>query len=76
MGSTMHAAVALCRKKHAKEIIVAVPVAGAHAMREFEQLADDIVVLESPPYFYAVAQVYQNWYDVSDEEVLEIMRRP
>ena len=76
MGSTMHAAVALCRKKHAKEIIVAVPVAGAHAIREFEQLADDIVVLESPPYFYAVAQVYQNWYDVSDEEVLEIMRRP
>ena len=75
MGSTMHAAVSLCRKQGAEEIIVAVPVAGYYAIQEFRRLADGIVVLESPPNFYAVAQVYRNWYDVSDEEVLEIMRR-
>ena len=28
MGSTMHAAVELCRKQRVKEVIVAVPVAG------------------------------------------------
>ncbi len=75
MGSTMHTAVALCRKQGAKEIIVAVPVAGHHAIQEFRDLADGIVVLESPSNFYAVAQVYENWYDVSDDEVLEIMHR-
>jgi len=75
MGSTMHAAVALCRKQGAGEIVVAVPVAGQYAIQEFRHLADGIVVLESPPNFYAVAQVYRNWYDVSDEEVLEIMHR-
>ena len=75
MGSTMHAAVSLCRKRGVEELVVAVPVAGAHAIREFEQIVDRLIVLESPPYFYAVAQVYENWYDVSDEEVLEIIGR-
>ena len=36
---------------------------------------DEVVALESPAHFYAVAQVYENWYDVSDEEVLEILQR-
>ncbi len=75
MGSTMHAAVTLCKKQGAEKIIVAVPVAGYHAIQEFRELVDGVVVLESPPNFYAVAQVYENWYDVSDEEVLEIMQK-
>jgi putative phosphoribosyl transferase len=35
--------------------------------------SDEIVVLEKPRFFHAVAQVYKNWYDVSDEEVIQIM---
>ena len=75
MGSTMHVAVELCRKEGAKRIIVAVPVAGRQAIQKFSQMADEIVVLESPVNFYAVAQVYENWYDVSDEEVLAFLKR-
>lgn len=70
MGSTMHVAVELCRKKGVRKVIVAVPVASRQAIDKFMQMADDVVVLESPVNFYAVAQVYENWYDVSDEEVL------
>jgi len=75
MGSTMHAALEMCRKQEAVRIVVAVPVAGPYSVREFSRLADELVVLESPSDFYAVAQVYRHWYDVSDEEVLEIMER-
>ena len=75
MGSTMRAALSLCRNQGAKEVIVAVPVAGYQVIQIFKQLADEIIVLESPSNFYAVAQVYENWYDVSDDEVLDIMRR-
>ena len=75
MGSTMHVAVELCRKKEAKKIIVAVPVASQQAIEKFSQIADEVVVLESPVNFYAVAQVYENWYDVSDEEVLDFLKR-
>jgi len=75
MGSTMHAAVEMCRRKGAGRIVVAVPVAGAYSIREFSRLADDLVVLESPEDFHAVAQVYLDWYDLDDAEVLEIMQK-
>ncbi len=73
MGSTMHAAIQMCHKQNAAKIIIAVPVAGRHMLQEFSKIVDQVIVLESPPNFHAVAQVYENWYDVSDEEVLEIM---
>jgi predicted phosphoribosyltransferase len=73
MGSTMRAAVKLCKNQEAGRIVVAVPVTGQRAAREIGALVDEIVVLEKPPFFRAVAQVYRNWYDVSDQEVLEIM---
>jgi putative phosphoribosyl transferase len=75
MGSTMRASVSLCQNRGAETIVVAVPVAGPRVKREFKTLVDDLVVLESPPYFRAVAQVYETWYDVSDQEVLDIMAR-
>lgn len=75
MGSTMQAAIKLCRNKRAKKIMVAVPVAGVDVAENIGKLADEIAVLEMPVDFYAVAQVYKHWYDVPDEEVLEIMKQ-
>lgn len=74
MGSTMHTAVELCKKHKAKKIIVAVPVAGRRSIEEFSHMVDEIIVLESPSHFHAVAQVYENWYDVSDAEVLNLLK--
>lgn len=67
MGSTMRAAIMLCRKRGAKKIVVAVPVAGEDA-QDLRAIVDDLIILEQPEYFRAVAQAYRNWYDVSDEE--------
>lgn len=75
MGSTMRASIMLCKNKGAGKIIVAVPVSGKDMAKEIEKIVDEIVVLEKPQFFQAVAQVYRNWYDVSDKEVLEIMER-
>lgn len=75
MGSTMRAAIELCKKKKAGKIIVAVPVSGKDVAEEIEKLVDEIIVLEKPDFFQAVAQVYKNWYDVSDEEVISIMEK-
>jgi len=73
MGSTMRAAIKLCRAAKAKKIIVAAPVAGESIAREIKKIVEGIVILEIPGFFYAVAQVYINWHDVSDQEVLKIM---
>jgi putative phosphoribosyl transferase len=75
MGSTMRASVLLCRNQGAAQVIVAAPVAAPETVEMFREVADDVVVLETPEFFQAVAQVYVNWYDVSDEEVLEILQR-
>ncbi|MGC9351214.1 MAG: phosphoribosyltransferase [Sulfurovum sp.] len=75
MGSTMHAALQMCKNRGAAKIIVAVPVAGARSISEFSKIVDELIVLESPAFFRAVAQVYQTWYDVSNEEVLALMRK-
>jgi predicted phosphoribosyltransferase len=75
MGSTMGASIMLLRNRKAGRVVAAAPVAGARTAAEMGKLADEVVVVEVPSYFYAVAQVYENWYDVPDEEVVAIMAR-
>jgi putative phosphoribosyl transferase len=75
MGSTMRASIQLCKKQGAGKIVVATPVAGQRVAQEIEAMVDRVVVLTKPAYFRAVAQVYQDWYDVPDAEVLEIMEQ-
>lgn len=75
MGSTMRAAIKLCRAKKVAQIVVAAPVAGERVVREMQSLVEHIIILTMPTFFYAVAQVYRNWRDVTDQEVLEIMNK-
>jgi putative phosphoribosyl transferase len=75
MGSTMKASIGLCKNKEAGKIVVAVPVSGKSAASEIGGMVDEIVVLEMPLFFQAVAQVYTSWYDVQDSEVIEILDR-
>jgi len=77
MGSTMRAAIKLCRRENAGKVVVAVPVAGREVTETFggerAGLADEVVVLQQPKFFRAVAQVYERWYDVPDSEVVALM---
>jgi predicted phosphoribosyltransferase len=73
MGSTVRAGIAMCRNEKAGKIIVGAPVASPSTADELAELVDDVVIIEQPPLFRAVAQVYENWYDVADEEVVDFM---
>jgi predicted phosphoribosyltransferase len=75
MGSTMRAAIQLCKNQQAGRIVVASPVASARVAQEMGEVADRVVILETPPFFRAVAQVYRHWYGVPDREVQAIMDR-
>ena len=75
MGSTMRASIMLCKNKKAKKIIIASPVAGPNTAKEIAALVDEAVILETPLFFQAVAQVYANWYDVPDDEVIRILQK-
>lgn len=75
MGSTMRASIMLARKKQAGKIIVGAPVSSPERKNEMQQLADDVIILETPADFRAVAQVYLNWYDLSDQEVNNVLKK-
>ena len=74
MGSTMKVAVKTVKKLKAKKVIVAVPVGGREAVNEIKREVSKLICLEIPYPFYAVAQAYKQWHDVSDDEVLNIIR--
>ena len=73
MGSTMRAAIKTVKKEQTEKVVVAVPVAGKEILEVIKKLADEVVCLEVPPFFQAVAQVYENWHDLNDQEVIEII---
>ncbi len=75
MGSTMRAAVALAKNKKAAKVVVAAPVSGERIEKELSGLVDEVVILEKPVVFSAVAQAYENWYDVPDKEAAAILER-
>lgn len=57
-----------------KKIILAVPVAPEDTARRLGNLADKTVVLETPFDFRAVGQFYQDFPQVTDEEVGKLLR--
>ena len=75
MGSTMMAAIQLCKNRNPEKIIVAVPVSGKSTADMIAEEVDELVVLEMPHKFRAVAEVYRNWYDLTDEDVLKILSK-
>jgi predicted phosphoribosyltransferase len=48
MGSTVIVSMKFCKNKNSQKIILAGPVAGSRVAREFEIIADDLIVLEIP----------------------------
>jgi predicted phosphoribosyltransferase len=73
MGSTMQAALRMCRNKQAGRVVVAVPVADRTTAQSIAAAADEVLVLEMPHWFRAVAQVYRHWRDVPDGEVTALL---
>jgi predicted phosphoribosyltransferase len=68
-GSTMRAAVLALRELGPANVIVAVPVAPEQASDELSTLADDVICLATPEPFYAVGQFYDDFSQVTDEQV-------
>lgn len=74
-GYTMRAAVNFLKGKGAGKIVVAVPTATAHTAADLLPLVDELVCLNiRGGWSFAVAEAYEEWYDLTTEEVLRIMQ--
>lgn len=74
-GATMKVAIRAARSGGASRVVVAVPVAAPSSLQELEAEADEVVCLDAPESFYAVGQAYENFDQVTDEEVCAILDR-
>jgi putative phosphoribosyl transferase len=74
-GSTMTAALRSIRKSKPKKLVGAVAVASPRAARAMSREADAIVCLEVPAEFYAVGEFFEDFSQVSDEEVAAILQK-
>jgi putative phosphoribosyl transferase len=73
-GITMEAAVYTVNQYDPSEILVAAPTASAQAVERISPLVNRIICpnIREGPYF-AVAEAYENWYDLEPEEVISLL---
>lgn len=74
-GATMKAALAAIRKLEPKELVLAVPVAPADAIRDLRREVDDLVCMHAPAIFGAVGYFYDDFRQVGDEEVIATLAK-
>lgn len=76
-GATMLTAVRVVRRRRPRRVIVAVPTASGAAAELIAPHVDQLVALYVHPRGmpFAVASSYEQWYDLTDDEVRQLLAR-
>ena len=72
-GCSILAAMAAIRRQKAARVVVAVPVAPASGCNAIRMEADEVISVAEPEMFLAVSQWYQDFSQVSDEDVQRLL---
>ncbi|MCX7794104.1 MAG: phosphoribosyltransferase family protein [Thermodesulfovibrionales bacterium] len=74
-GYTMLSAIRFLKKRGPAKIIIAVPTGLDRTVERIKKEVDEIYCLNvRTGLSFAVADAYRNWYDLSDEEVINILK--
>ncbi|BAF69188.1 phosphoribosyltransferase [Nitratiruptor sp. SB155-2] len=74
-GASMYLAARALKDEGAKEVVIAVPVAPPDSLALLKEVADRVIVLQTPPDFMAVGQFYRDFHQLNDEEVMELLSK-
>ena len=75
-GITMRAAVESVRHRRPKEIVAAAPCASVMALKQVEGVADRVVICATGfVKKFHISDYYQQWYDLSDDEVIRYLNK-
>ena len=72
-GCSILAAIVAIRRRKAAQVVVAVPVAAAFGCSTVRMEADEVVSLAEPELFFAVSQWYEDFSQISDEDVHRLL---
>lgn len=73
-GATLLSALELLRPKQPATLVAALAVAPPDTVEILAEVADEVVCLQAPRLFFAVGQFFREFEQVSDEEVVELLR--
>jgi len=62
------------KEKGAKKVYITSPVAPKEVVSKLKEVADKVILLQTPTDFMAVGQYYQDFHQLDDEEVIELLR--
>jgi predicted phosphoribosyltransferase len=74
-GATTRAALQAIRKRKPKELVLAVPVAPGDTIAKLREEVDTLICLETPELFGAIGYFYRDFSQVSDDEVVAMLKR-
>lgn len=74
-GGTARAALRAIRERSPRRLVLAVPVSAAETAEAMRKEADEIVVLATPLDFRAVGQWYRRFDQLTDADVVNLLRR-
>ena len=74
-GNTLMASLTIIKKQHPQRIVIAVPVAPSDTIKKFEKLTDEFICVLAPDDFHGVGAFYENFQQVSDEEVIYYLNK-
>lgn len=74
-GVTTRAAIESVRQSRPQKLVLAVPVCAAETSDILQQEVDEFICLSTPTEFIAVGVWYENFTQVSDEEVIQLLAR-
>jgi predicted phosphoribosyltransferase len=73
-GSTARAALRRVRRQEPARVVLAVPVSAPEAAESLREEADDVVCLSAPGDFLSVGEWYDDFDQLTDDDVLEALR--
>lgn len=73
-GSTMEVAVKYVRTKKPKQVVIAIPILPSSQVKFFKQISDELIYLDAPENFSAIGNFYEDFDQVSDQEVLAALQ--
>jgi putative phosphoribosyl transferase len=74
-GVTARAAVEVLRRRNPGRLVLAVPVCAARSVKLLRSEVDELVCLEAPSNLMAISLWYQDFYQVGDEQVVDLLER-
>lgn len=75
-GYTMLAAIDFVKRQEPQKIVVAVPTGSKETVDTILSHVDELFCVNvRSGYSFAVAEAYENWYDLEDEEVISILNK-